>query len=480
MDIAAIISALDAVLNNPNATPEEMAGAIQAAREALQSVVDSQAASADPIEAAKAIDVVAEKIAKVSSTMEARKKILSLSTKNREAIDRGRTPADPAPPAGRVSNDKVIDTRGRKSRVFAKTEDAVRAGYYYLSIFGEPDSETRTKAKQWCVNHDVKASMTQANETSAGLFVPDEIENTIWALRESYGVARRLFNVTTGTSATKTKFKRTNDLTTYFIGEGATPTDSQLQYQAIQLSAKTLATLTKYSGLLDEDSVVSIADEITNDAAYALALREDQCAFIGTGTSTYGGMIGASYVFRKALEDGGGTWATDADKAKLGGVFVAAGSTWASVTRADIIALMGQVNQYAGFVPSFLTHSTFYYQVMLPLITAQGGATQTELVGGVSTPMWMGYPVVFSQVMPQATAVSSVPLLFGDFSKGAEFFDRRGMTVAEDRSKGFSEGDIYVRVTERFDVNVHDYGNYHATAASRTRGSIAGLVTKNS
>ena len=479
MDVTAIIAALDAVLNNPQATPEEMAAAIQSAREALQSMVDAGTSSAE--EAVKAIDTVGEAIKKVTTRMEAKRKIDAFKSENEKSIKSFQTPATKAPSAANVNGEKKIVVKGfqGKSQHFANNEDAYKAGMWLVATLGKQGSENQVKAANWVRDHDVKG-MTEYNDTSAGMFVPEEMESAIWSLREKYGVARSAFNVITGTSESKTTFKRTNDLTTYFIGEGAEPTESQLNYQKNKLTAKTLATLTKFSGLLNEDSAISIADEITNSAAFALALKEDQCAFIGDGTSTYGGMVGASYKPRTILEAGGGTWTTDADKAKLGGVQVATGSTWASIVKGDILSLMGKVNIIPGMTPKFMCSSVFYYDVMLPLLTAQGGATQTELVNGVPTPTFAGYPVEFVQVMPQATAVSSVPLLFGDLKMAGDFFDRRGITIAQDESLGFKAGDIYVRTSERFDVNTHDAGNYHATAASRTRGTIAALVTKNS
>ena len=479
MDVSGIIAALDAVLNNPQATPEEMAAAIQAAREALQAMVDAGGTSSAE-EVVKSIDAVSDAIKKANTRMEAKQKLDAFKTENAKLMKAYATPATAAPNAAKVDTKSIkIGFAQGKTRHFESDEAAYKSGMWLVATLGKQGSEAQAKAAQWVREHGVKG-MTESNDTSAGVLVPEEMEYAVWSLREKYGVARGAFNVITGTSESVTTFKRTNDLTTYFIGEGAEPTESQLNYQKNKLTAKTLATLTKYSGLLNEDSAIRIADEIANSAAFALALKEDQCAFIGDGSSTYGGMVGANYKHRLILEAAGGTWTTDADKAKLGGAQVATGATWASVTKADIMGLMGKVNVIAGMQPFFRCSSVFYYEVMLPLLTAQGGATQTELVNGVSVPMWSGYPVEFTQVMPQVTAVSTVPLLFGDLKMAGDFFDRRGITIAQDESLGFKAGDIYVRTSERFDVNTHDAGNYHATAASRTRGTIAALILKNS
>jgi hypothetical protein len=38
--------------------------------------------------------------------------------------------------------------------------------------------------------------------------------------------------------------------------------------------------------------VINMGDDLAGEIAYAFALKEDQCGFIGDGTSTYGGMQG--------------------------------------------------------------------------------------------------------------------------------------------------------------------------------------------
>jgi hypothetical protein len=41
-----------------------------------------------------------------------------------------------------------------------------------------------------------------------------------------------------------------------------------------------------------EDAIISIADDLAEEIVYAFSLKEDQCGFIGDGTSTYGGIVG--------------------------------------------------------------------------------------------------------------------------------------------------------------------------------------------
>ncbi len=62
----------------------------------------------------------------------------------------------------------------------------------------------------------------------------------------------------------------------------------------MRLTAKKLMVLTKYSNELNEDAVLNIGDDLAGEIAYAFALKEDQCGFLGDGTSTYGGITGVT------------------------------------------------------------------------------------------------------------------------------------------------------------------------------------------
>jgi HK97 family phage major capsid protein len=97
---------------------------------------------------------------------------------------------------------------------------------------------------------------------------------------------------------------------------------------------------------------------------------------------------------------------------------------------------------------------------MQRLANAQGGSTSAELLGGVM-PMFLGYPVVVSQVLNSALTGTTTQraLYFGDLSNGVFFGSRRGISLAVDNSLGFLTDTINIRATERFDIVVHDRGD---------------------
>lgn len=92
-------------------------------------------------------------------------------------------------------------------------------------------------------------------------------------------------------------------------------------------------------------------------------------------------------------------------------------------------------------------------------------------------PLFMGYPVEFSQVFPSATATTGVTAVLGNFSMGALFGDRQQTSIAfsEHATVGgesvWERNQIAVRGTERFDINVHGCGTASVV------GPIVGLAT---
>ena len=161
------------------------------------------------------------------------------------------------------------------------------------------------------------------------------------------------------------------------------------------------------------------------------------------------------------------------------------GNDWPAIVIqdfADTIALCPQYSLERN--PVWICSTTFYYQVMAPLAVAQaGGATiaevRGEFGGAVRGAQMLGFPVVFSQVFPTATAVSTVSAIFGTMTAGIRLGDRQQETImfSEHANVGgqsvFERNQIAVRATERLDIVVHGAGNTAATVA----GPIVGLQT---
>ncbi len=341
-------------------------------------------------------------------------------------------------------------------------EDAFKAGNFLLaSVFGN------AKAAAWCRENGlaVERAASEGVNSAGGYLVPEEMENRIIILRNSYGLARRDVRVVPMGRDTMTTPKLVSGLTMYFVGEGVAPTQSQAVWTNVRLTAKKAGVLTVWSSELDEDAVISIGDSLTGEIAYAFAAGEDGCLFSGDGTSTYGGMTG----LRKIFTDGVGTLA--------GAVDAATGhDTLAEFDAADLAKVQGQLPQYVYTMgnPKWYCAQTTWGNVFERLIGASGGVTKDQ-ASGRTIREYNGYPVEITPAMlaPAApsTTVNDVPIiLFGDLNMSVSMGDRRGMTVTRSTEYKFAEDQIAIKGTERFDINCHNTGD--ATNA----GSIVALM----
>lgn len=287
-------------------------------------------------------------------------------------------------------------------------------------------------------------------------------------LRERYGVFRRYADVEPMGSDTKLIPRRVGGLTAYPVGEGQPITPSQMLFDQVQLVAKKWAVLTKRSSELDEDNAINLGDKLIDEIAYIFSKTEDDCGFNGDGTSTYHGITG---VRAKILN-------LSATRANIAGLVVGTGNLWSELELADFLSVLGRLPEYANTAnTAWYMSRSFFYGTLLRLILEQGGSPGAEVIAGTRMPMFLGYPVHFSQVMPRTEANDVIPVFFGDLKLAATFGDRRGTTIAVSEHSDFANDLLALRGTERFDIVTHDVGNQSATAASREPGPIVALAT---
>lgn len=347
-------------------------------------------------------------------------------------------------------------------------ERAYRAGRFYMAALNHQ------RSIQWCRDHGVELRVHNENvNTQGGYLVPEEIDNDLIDLREQFGVFRQFARVVPMSSDTKGRRRRSGGLTAYFVGEGGTGTESTKSWDWVQLTAKKLMVLATMTSELNEDSVIDIGVDLSGEIAYAFANKEDDCGFNGDGTSTYGNIVG---VRNKLLN-------LDSTRANISGLFVGADNIWSGLLLTDFEQVTARLPVYAD-TPNvrWFCHKKFYHTVMLRLQLAAGGNDAANIAAG-APPTFLGYPVVFTQIMPKAEADDQVCALLGDLRLAADFGDRRMTTIAfsGDASVGgvsmFETDQMAIRGTERFDINVHDVGDSNATAASQNPGPVVGLLT---
>jgi len=330
------------------------------------------------------------------------------------------------------------------------------AGMFFLATLGK-----QPKARKWCEKNGVdiryRGSMKESGNELGGFLVPDEMEQAIIDLRESYGVFRRNAYVSPMASETKTVPRRAGGLTAYFVDEEKEITSSDKAWDKVRLVAKKLAALCLYSNELSEDAIVSMGDDLTAEIAYAFALKEDECGFIGDGTSTYGRIVGVV-------------------NAVAAGSVVTAAAThtgFETLTMSDFESCVGKLPEYAEDGAKWYISKVGWSASMLRLLDAAGGNTASVLAAGQKSREFLGYPVEVSQVLNKTLGAdaSKPKAILANLQKGAILGSRRGMSIQMSDQRYFETDQIGIKGTQRFDINVHDVG---------TASASGGIVVLNS
>lgn len=356
-------------------------------------------------------------------------------------------------------------------------ERAYRFGMWALSRIGLCLPQYAVPAANHFVHNYMggisNVSHGESDGTTGGQFlVPEEFSSDMIILREQYGVARRLFSRSTMTSDTKHEPKRNSGLTAYFVGENQAGTESNMTWQDVLLVAKDVMAITRMSNQLSADAAVNVGDTLAGEISYAFAQKEDDCGFNGNATSPYGGIQGILNLLINCDPNTPNT-------KSAGTVTAGVTGAWSSVVMADFNNVVGKLPQFADTPNTgWVCHKTFYASVMQKLEIAAGGVTAREVQDGDRRPrpMFLGYPVEFSQVFPAVTAATGVPVILGDLQLSSIFGDRQQTSIAfsESATVGgesvFERNQIAVRGTERFDINNHGCGTASVV------GAVVGLA----
>ncbi len=362
-------------------------------------------------------------------------------------------------PASAKRYGQVRNFKQAKVGEFDRVERAYRFGQWAMACLGNEN------AKRFCEEQGITIKLHQSNANTAGGFlIPEEFSTDMIDLRLEYGVFRRNARIEPMTSDTKTVPRRTGGLTAYFVSEGSAGTESTKGWDQVRLVAKDLMVISRMTNQLSQDAVISIGDDLAGEIGYAFALKEDQCGFLGDGTSTYGGIVGVSTALStiNGTDDGGG-------------LVLGSGNAYSELVLGDFHAVVGRTPTYARKGAKWFVSPNFHDSVMQKLLTAAGGNTVLNLQAG-GGPIFLGYPVELTEVMPTSAANSQIAALFGDLSLAARFGDRQQDMIdfSTQATVGgqslWERNEIGIRGTQRFDIVVHDVGN------STTAGPVVGLI----
>lgn len=346
-------------------------------------------------------------------------------------------------------------------------------GMWMLSTFaGQQLGQVPQMARNWCADHGLRMQAADPRDWASlagqhsgfevgGFTVPDQYDARLIRLVEEYGTFRQYAERVPLTGDTYERPIRTGGLTAYFTSDQAEAdiTESRATGTLAIMNAKTLATLTPVGNNLNEDAVISWADFIFQEIAFAFANKEDECGWNGDGSDTYGGIQG---VLTKVL---------------AGSVYdaITAHTAFSTLTMADFEGMLGKAPSYVLKSPNaaWYIHSAGYYASMKRLENASGGTTATEIQNGQRSLMFCGFPVRFVQVLNSTLSaqVSTKLLAFGDLNRAAMFGDRKGTSLAMSEHVYFKSNRLGIRGLERFDIN------YHSPGTATVAGPIIVLKT---
>lgn len=303
------------------------------------------------------------------------------------------------------------------------------------------------QSNEWLKNRvgvNVKAQSTTSNNLG-GALIPEMLAADLIRLVEEYGVARSNATVYQMTSDTLLVPRQTDGVTGEWVGESTSSTEDETEFSNVQLVAKKRKTLTRMPSELVEDAVINVGDLTARNIALDFAKAEDDAAFNGDGTSTYGGIVG---VLNFA---GSASIAT-----------AAAGNTaFSTLDLVDFHEVTGLLPEYAhqaGNARWYMSRAGFANGIER-LLAAGGGNTWTDLANGKRDPMALGFSVAMTQVLNATlTAQTSTNLLcFGDLSLGMAFGDRRQIRIDTSTERYFDQDQIAIRGTERVDIACHTF-----------------------
>ena len=336
-------------------------------------------------------------------------------------------------------------------------EEAQKVAYafgQFAKTILNPKGAYGAKAAEWCQKNGIVITLAQAeNSNSAGgVLVPIQLANYVIELMEKFGIFRQYASVKPMSGDTLNVARRTGTITGYWLVDNAAIQASSKTWDLVGLVAKKLAALIYFSNEISEDATINLGDDLANELAFNFSFMEDNAGFNGTGTSTYGTIIGLAGAFATAFPTGGPGIIVQSTTGQ--------GGAFSSFTLADFNNAQGALPDFVWQkgTPSWYCSRQFYYASMVKVAAAAGGNRIDTIEDGPLKPIFLGCPVVFTQVMPSKGAVSQNVTYFGDLSMSSSLGDRKMLSVALSDQIGFANDQLAIRGITRVDISNHDVG----------------------
>lgn len=275
----------------------------------------------------------------------------------------------------------------------------------------------REYAKAISSKNDAKLKEMTTDATGspyAGYIVDRELNAEINHLIEEYGVARReMTNLTLSKNSYLTN-ELVTDIVVYWVDEAAAISSSQVVLGQNSLELKKLGVIACMTRELIEDGEIDLMSFVGRRVAEGFSEAEDEMAFNGDGTSTYGGFTGLLKMTSSTVN-----------------VETLAGTTFASLDFDDLLNAITATPSQARRNGKFYMHTSIMNMLRKKKKNSEANnyAFQEPSASGPVT-IW-GKPVVEVEVMPELseTAANTGFVIFGDLRVGCIFGQKGGMAV---------------------------------------------------
>ena len=401
------------------------------------------------------LESLVQRSAKLTAAIGFEKAVIESAAKLRQNVAPALTPA---------IEEKRVDIRAvaaPKPKYFDTHENAYRAGKFIQAKFLRNE-----EARQWCQEHGVESRAVLENTNSTGGFtMVDEFSTNLIRLVEEFGVASQVLQREAMSTDTKLVPKRLSGTTATWIGENTEIATSDPTGTMVQLVAKKLGVGTKVSNeVLNDANAVNVADWLVQEFATAISYAQDNAAFNGDGTSSYGGIYG---VIPKI------------STAAFAGSVVSAASGHTAVsgfTIADFESALAKLPRYVfqRGKPCWYVSPAVYHVGMQSLGYQGGGNTSDTILndGGIQY-KFLGLPVVPVVVMDSTTTTDAgkVKVLLGDLGLSSIMGMRQDFALRMTTER-FIELDLAAWYgTFRGDIVHHSLGD------TTTAGPVVALKT---
>ena len=325
--------------------------------------------------------------------------------------------------------------------------------------FAHPD--TAKVMAEFC--RDVRfesRDLTPMDDELGGYALPIEVSPEIARMVETVGLAARIGRrVPLGRGGFR-KVRRLGGADVYFKTPGAAATESTPTFGLLELKPNTLIALVESDLEFEQDSMVEVGNFLGTEFAYAIARKEDQVAFAGTGTPAEGGITGVLHSDRVSFID-----------------MAAGDDAFADLTYDHLVDLEAAVWDGAQENGRYVMHRTI--KALVKKLKDNANNPIWQPTAGDEPSTIMGYLHNVSGLLPgtASTAAETPFLIFGDFFNGLYVGRRDDLRIDYSNEAGFANLQRWWRAYERIDIAVQGYTTTEIAAHPELANPLAVLKT---